>query len=90
MVEEGLKAIDRTHLPGKFKCCRFAFGLYPRKTCPLMMYGVVLTRVERIEQRCAQRVYKKVAGSPKDHEQYSNIWTNRSAAVTICIHRRGV
>lgn len=58
MVEEGLKAIDRTALPGKFKCWCLQFGLYPRIAWPLMMYEVALTRVERIEQRCSVYIRK--------------------------------
>ena len=53
MVEEGLRAIDRTALPGKFKCWCLQFGLYPRISWPLMMYEVALIRVERIELRCS-------------------------------------
>ena len=63
-TENGLIAIDRTSLPGKFKCWCLQAVLYPRLLWPLMMYDVALSRVERIEQRC--NVYiRKWLGLPK-------------------------
>ena len=51
-AEAGLKAIDKTSLPGKFKCWCLQFVLYPRLLWPMLIYDLALSRVERIEQRC--------------------------------------
>ena len=64
IAEDGLKAIDATHLPGKFKCWILQHGLYPRLLWPLQMYEIALTRVERIEQRCSVFI-RKWLGLPK-------------------------
>ena len=62
-AEDGLLAIDKTSLPGKFKCWCLQAVLYPRLFWPLMC-DVVLSRVERIEQRF--NVYiRKWLGLPK-------------------------
>ncbi|KAL9976249.1 hypothetical protein ACROYT_G013521 [Oculina patagonica] len=63
-AEEGLKAIDKTRLPGKFKVWCLQFGLYPRLMWPLMMYEVAASRVERIEQRCSVYI-RKWLGLPR-------------------------
>ena len=46
-VKDGLKNIDRSGLPGKFKAWLFQHGLLPRLTWPLMLYEINLTTVER-------------------------------------------
>lgn len=51
-AESGMKAIDNTSLPGKFKCWCLQFVLYARLLWPMMIYDLALTRIERIEQRC--------------------------------------
>ena len=50
-AEDGLRAIDNTRLPGKFKCWCLQFVLYARLLWPLMIYDVALSRVEKIEQK---------------------------------------
>ena len=63
-AEDGLKAIDRTKLPGKYKIWCLQFALYPRLAWPLTMYEVALSRVEMIERRC--NVYiRKWLGLPR-------------------------
>ena len=52
-AEEGLKAIESTKLPGKYKIWCLQFGLYPRLAWPLLVYEVALSRVEIIEQKCS-------------------------------------
>ena len=47
---EGLKGIDKSGLPGKFKAWLFQYGLLPRLAWPLMLYEVSLTTVESIER----------------------------------------
>ena len=63
-AEDGLRAIDKTKLPGKFKIWCLQFALYPRLSWPLMMYEVVLSRVDMIERKC--NVYiRKWLGLPR-------------------------
>ena len=57
-AEDGLKAIDKTALFGKFKVWCLQFGLYPRIQWPLMMYEVGASRVEKIEQKCSVYIRK--------------------------------
>ena len=52
LAETGLRSIDATNLPGKFKCWILQHGLYPRLLWPLQMYEIAVSAVERIEQRC--------------------------------------
>ena len=63
-AEEGLKAIDETKLPGKYKVWMLQFGLYPRLAWPLQIYEIALTRVETIEQKCNMCV-RKWLGLPR-------------------------
>ena len=63
-TEEGLKAIDRSKLPGKYKIWCLQFGLYPRIGWPLMMYEIALSRVEIIEQKCNTYI-RKWLGLPR-------------------------
>ena len=49
-AEDGLRAIDKTKLPGKYKVWCMQFALYPRLAWPLTMYEVALSRVEIIER----------------------------------------
>ena len=44
-AEAGLKAIDKTLLPGKFKCWCLQFVLYPRLLWPMLIYDLALSRV---------------------------------------------
>ena len=63
-AEDGLRAIDKTKLPGKFKIWCLQFALYPRLSWPLMMYEVALSRVDMIERKC--NVYiRKWLGLPR-------------------------
>ena len=41
-VKDGLKNLDRSGLPGKFKAWLFQHGLLPRLTWPLMLYEINL------------------------------------------------
>ena len=47
-VEEGLRKIDQTGLPGKFKCWLYQHGLLPMVTWPLMLYEIPTTTVETL------------------------------------------
>ena len=63
-AEDGLKAIDQTKLPGKYKLWCLQFALYPRLAWPLTMYEVALSRVEMIERKC--NIYiRKWLGLPR-------------------------
>ena len=64
LAEDGLRTIDITYLPGRFKVWCMQNSLFPRLQWPLTLYEVALTRVERIQQRC--NVYiRKWLGLPR-------------------------
>ena len=63
-AEHGLKAIDRTKLPGKHKIWCLQFALYPRLAWPLTIYEVALSRVESIERTCNTYI-RKWLGLPR-------------------------
>ena len=64
LAEDGLRKIDITYLPGRFKVWCMQNSLFPRLHWPLTLYEVALTRVERIQQRC--NVYiRKWLGLPR-------------------------
>ena len=58
MATEGLKNVDKSKLPGKFKIWCLQFGLYPRLIWPLTMYEVALSRMEIIEKKCGAYTQK--------------------------------
>lgn len=49
-LEQGLKKIQQSSLPGKFKVWMYQNGLLPRLIWPLMLYEVPTTTVERLER----------------------------------------
>ena len=51
-AEHGLKAIDRTKLPGKHKIWCLQFAPYPRLAWPLTIYEAASSRVESTERTC--------------------------------------
>ncbi|XP_060076611.1 uncharacterized protein LOC132556244 [Ylistrum balloti] len=53
-VEEGLRRIDKSGLPGKFKSCMYQHGLLPRLTWPLTLYEVTTTTVEILERKISK------------------------------------
>ena len=68
-LNHGLKAIDHTGLPGKFKAWLFQNGLLPRLMWPLMLYEVATSVVEQLE-RTVSRHLRKWLGVPPS---FSNI-----------------
>ena len=58
MATEGLKNIDKSKLPAKFKVWCLQFGFYPRLMWPLIMYEVALSRVEIIEKKRGAYIHK--------------------------------
>ena len=50
-VDKGLKAIDKTELPGKHKVWLYQHGLLPRLVWPLTVYDITTTAVEALEKR---------------------------------------
>ncbi|XP_053395693.1 uncharacterized protein LOC128555904 [Mercenaria mercenaria] len=50
-LQEGLKQIDQTGLPGKFKAWLFQHGLLPRLMWPLMLYEIATSTVEGLENK---------------------------------------
>ena len=63
-AEHGLKAIDRTKLPGKHKIWCLQFALYPRLAWPLTMYEVALWRVVMIDRTCNTNIRKWLGQPP--------------------------
>ncbi|XP_060083178.1 uncharacterized protein LOC132562453 [Ylistrum balloti] len=53
-VEEGLRRIDKSGLPGKFKSWMYQHGLLPRLTWPLTLYEVTTTTVEILERKISK------------------------------------
>ena len=49
-LQEGLRNIDRSELPGKFKAWIFRYGILPRLMWPLMLYEITTTTVEMLER----------------------------------------
>ncbi|XP_060084783.1 uncharacterized protein LOC132564122 [Ylistrum balloti] len=62
-VVEGMRNINKTGLPGKFKVWMYQHGLLPRLTWPLMLYEITLSQVEKIE-RVVNRNLRKCLGVP--------------------------
>ena len=63
-AEDGLKTIDESKLPGKYKIWCLQFGLYPRLGWPLLVYEIALSRVEIIERKCSVFI-RKWLGLPR-------------------------
>jgi len=49
-LEEGLRRIDKSELPGKFKTLIYQHGLLPRLVWPLMVNEIPVSLVEQLEQ----------------------------------------
>ncbi|XP_069125457.1 uncharacterized protein [Argopecten irradians] len=63
-VQEGMRCIDKTGLPGKFKAWMYQRGLLPRLVWPLMLYEVSNSTVERME-RIINRHLRRWLGVPR-------------------------
>ena len=50
-LREGLSLIDKSGLPGKFKCWLYQHGLLPRLLWPVMLYEITTSSVEALEMR---------------------------------------
>ncbi|KAI8514632.1 hypothetical protein Bbelb_072230 [Branchiostoma belcheri] len=57
-VEKGLKAIEQSKLPGKFKAWCYQYGLLPRISWPMTMYDISLTTVEEVERKISRHLRK--------------------------------
>ncbi|XP_052281123.1 uncharacterized protein LOC127878636 [Dreissena polymorpha] len=62
-LQEGLKQIDQTSLPGKFKAWLYQHGLLPRLMWPLMLYEIAVSTVEGFE-RTINRYLRRWLGVP--------------------------
>lgn len=62
-LQEGLKQIERSGLPGKYKAWLFQNGLLPRLMWPLMLYEITTTAVECLE-RTISRHLRRWLGVP--------------------------
>ncbi|XP_052223903.1 uncharacterized protein LOC127839559 [Dreissena polymorpha] len=65
-LQDGLKLIDQTGLPGKFKAWLYQHGFLPRLMWPLMLYEIATTTVERIE-RVIKRHLRRWLGVPPSY-----------------------
>ncbi|XP_066263250.1 uncharacterized protein [Branchiostoma lanceolatum] len=59
-VKKGLQAIEESKLPGKFKVWCYQYGLLPRITLPMAMYGIPLTTIETVERKISKQLRKWV------------------------------
>ncbi|KAI8513308.1 hypothetical protein Bbelb_099470 [Branchiostoma belcheri] len=57
-VEKGLKAIEQSKLPGKFKAWCYQYGLLPRISWPMTKYDISLTTVEEVERKISRHLRK--------------------------------
>ena len=62
-VSEGMRNIDKTGLPGKFKAWIYQHGLLPRIAWPLLLYEITATTVEKLE-RTINKHLRKWLGLP--------------------------
>ena len=62
-LQDGLKLIDKTELPGKFKAWLYQHGLLPRFLWPLMLYEIATSTVEGFE-RLINRHLRRWLGVP--------------------------
>ena len=62
-LQDGLKHIDQTGLPGKFKAWLFQHGLLPRLMWPLMLYEIMTSTVESFEKNI-NRYLRRWLGVP--------------------------
>jgi hypothetical protein len=57
-VEESMRNIDKTCLPGKFKTWIYQHGVLPRIAWPLMLYEIGATAVEQLERTISKHIRK--------------------------------
>ncbi|XP_060556916.1 uncharacterized protein LOC132717462 [Ruditapes philippinarum] len=62
-VEDGLKKIDKSNLPGKFKAWLYQHALLPRLIWPMMLYEIPSSKIEALE-RVTSRHLRKWLGIP--------------------------
>lgn len=55
-LQEGLKQIDKSALPGKFKAWLFQNALLPRLMWPLMLYEIPTSSVECLERKISRHL----------------------------------
>ena len=63
-VEEGMRNIDKTGLPGQFKTWIYQHGLLPRLTWPLMLYEISASVVEKLEKIVSKHLRKWLGVPP--------------------------
>lgn len=55
-LDEGLRRIDKSELPGKFKTWIYQYGLLPRLVWPLMVNEIPVSLVEQLEQAVSKHI----------------------------------
>ena len=68
-LQTGLKQIEKSGLPGKFKAWLFQHGLLPRIMWPLMLYEIPTTTVESLEKIISKHLRRWLGVPPS----FSNI-----------------
>ena len=63
-VQEGMKTIDKTGLPGKYKAWMYQHGLLPRLTWPLTLYEIPTTAVEELERTVSKHLRRWLGVPP--------------------------
>lgn len=57
-LEEWLKIVDKSGLPGRYKAWCYQYGILPRILWPLLVYEFTLTTVEEIERKISSQLRK--------------------------------
>ncbi|XP_069136759.1 uncharacterized protein [Argopecten irradians] len=104
-VKEGLGAIDKIRLPGKFKALLFQYGLLPRLTWPLIFYEVTKTTVKALERTISKFLRRWLAVPPSftSRRERGGKWSESNAVEaaeirlshqdivgTTCVGRQGL
>jgi len=63
-AEEGLRKIEESNLPGKYKLWCYQYGLLPRLTWPMTMYNIPLTTMEQVDKKISKYIRKWLGVPP--------------------------
>ena len=63
-LDDWLKSMDKSGLPGKFKAWVYRHGILPRILWPLLVYAVPISTVETLERRVSSHL-RKWLGLPR-------------------------
>ncbi|XP_078589523.1 uncharacterized protein LOC144869891 [Branchiostoma floridae x Branchiostoma japonicum] len=63
-AEEGLRKIEESNLPGKYKLWCYQYGLLPRLTWPMTMYNIPLSTMEQVDRKISRYIRKWLGVPP--------------------------